>query len=75
MIEYKKITYNILATKLYKLMHGFDIKIVIKIILGKILKFAILLILYINSKSWYDCLIKLGIINEKQLMIDMINLY
>lgn len=45
--------------------HGFDIRVVIKAILGKILRSAILLILYTNSKFLYYCLVKLGIIQEK----------
>lgn len=45
--------------------YGFDIRIIIKIILEKMLKSAILLILYINLKSLYNCLIKLNAIQEK----------
>lgn len=42
--------------------YEFNIGVVIKTTLIKILGFPILLILYINSKSLSDCLVKLGII-------------
>lgn len=44
---------------------GFDIRVVIKIFLEKMLRFAILLILYIKSKSLYNYLVKLSITQEK----------
>lgn len=53
----------------------FNIGIVIKGTLRKILRFAISLILYTNLKSLYNCLIKLRTIQEKQLIIDVISLY
>lgn len=40
----------------------FDIEIVIKTILGKILRFVISLILFINSKLLYNYLVKLSVI-------------
>lgn len=55
--------------------YGFDIKSVIKTNLEKILKFAILLIYYINPKSLYDCLVKLRTILKKQFIVNIINLY
>lgn len=39
--------------------YKFDIEIVIKVTLKKMLEFAILLILYINSKFLYNYLVKL----------------
>lgn len=47
------------------MVYGFNIRIVIKAILIKILRFTLLLILYIDSKSLYNCLVKLSIIKEK----------
>ena len=41
--------------------HRFDIRVVIKAILGKILGATISINLFIDSKSLYDCLVKLGI--------------
>lgn len=54
--------------------YEFDIKAVIKAMPEKILKSAILLIFCINSKFLYNCLIKLAIIQEKQLIINMMSL-
>lgn len=67
--------YNVLAAELYGINYEFNIGAVIKVILGKILKTIDLLILCPNSKSLYDYLVKLDIIPEKQLMIDLISLW
>lgn len=75
MIKCKKITQSILATELYGMAYRFDIRTVIKAILKKILESVILLILYIYSKFLDDCLIKLGTIQEKRLIVDIISLY
>ena len=56
------------------MVYGFDIKVVIKATLRKILTSTISLILCINSKLLYDCLVKLGTTQEKQLMVDVISL-
>lgn len=53
--------------------YRFDIKVVIKAMLGKILGFAILLILCTNLKSLYNCLVKLSTTQEKLLIIDIIS--
>lgn len=44
------------------MIYEFNIKVVIKIILGKILKSVIQQILYTNLKFLYDYLVKLGTI-------------
>ena len=53
---------------------GFDIGAIIKATPGKILRSAILLILWIELKSLYNYFIKLDTIQEKQLMIDVMSL-
>lgn len=54
--------------------YGFNTGIVIKVMLKKIFRFAVLLILRINLKSFYNCLARLGNIQEKQLIVDVMNL-
>jgi hypothetical protein len=52
--------------------HGFDIRASVKAILDKVLRIDLLLVLCTNSKSLYKCLVKLGITQEKRLIIDII---
>ncbi len=54
--------------------HGFDIGAVIKATLGKVLQAKISLVLYTDSKSLYNCLVKLGTTHKKHLMIDVMSL-
>ena len=51
--------------------HGFDIGATIKSTIDKILQVNLPLILYTDSKSLYDCLVRLGTTQEKRLMIDV----
>ena len=55
--------------------HGFDIRVVIKATLEKILGSAVPLILCTDSEFLYDCLVKLGTIQEKRLMVDVMSLH
>jgi hypothetical protein len=60
--------------------HGFNILVSLKSIIEKILGSifnlsTLLLIIYTNSKSVYNYLIKLGIIQEKKLIVDLMCLY
>ena len=54
--------------------HAFDIEAVIKATIEKILGTHIPFILCADSKSLYDCLVRLETINEKKFMIDIMNL-
>ena len=54
--------------------HGFDLGAVIKKTLSKLLQKDISLVLCTDSKSLYDCLVRLEITQEKRLMIDVMSL-
>ena len=51
--------------------HEFDVEIVFKAIFDKILDISISMIVCIDFKSLYDCLMKLRSIQKKRLMIDL----
>jgi hypothetical protein len=61
----------VLASELYSIAHGFDISVAIKSTVNKILQIDLLLVLCTDSKSLYDCLVRLGTTQEKRLMIDV----
>ena len=67
----KRVTRSVLASKLYRIAHGFNIRASIKSIIDKVLRIDLPLILCTDSKSLYECLVKLGITQEKRLMIDI----
>jgi hypothetical protein len=51
--------------------YGFDIGALVKLIIDKVLRIDLLLVLCTDFKSLYKCLVKLGITQEKRLMIDV----
>ena len=71
----KRVTRSVLASKLYAIAYGFDIRTLAKSTIDKVLGIDLLLVLYTDSKSLYDCLVKLGITQEKRLIIDIMCLY
>jgi len=70
-IKCKRITRSVLASELYALTHGFDIATAVKSTIEKILHKPVPLTLCTDSKSLYECLVKLGTTREKRLMIDL----
>jgi hypothetical protein len=75
----KRVTRSVLASELYVISHGFDISASLKSIIENILGFilnlsTLLLIICTDSKLVYDCFVKLGTIQEKRLIIDLIYL-
>jgi hypothetical protein len=70
-IKCKRITRSVLTIELYAMINDFDIEAVIKSIIERMLHIALSLILLIDSKSLFDCLIKLETTSEKRLMIDL----
>jgi len=67
----KRVTRSVLASELYGMAHGFDISVAIKSTIEKMLQIDLLLILCTDSKSLYDCLVRLGTTQEKRLMINV----
>jgi len=57
---------------LLRIVHGFNIAHLIKIILDLIFNKDILLVICTDSKSLYNCLVKLRITYKKRLIIDVI---
>ena len=64
-------TRSVLASELYEMTHEFDVEVVFKATFDKILDISISMIVGIDFKSLYDCLIKLRSIQKKRLMINL----
>jgi hypothetical protein len=73
-IKCKRVTRSVLAVELFAMVHDFDVDSVLKVILTKMIDTLISLILVTDSKSIYDCLIRLKTTVEKRLMIDVMTL-
>jgi hypothetical protein len=70
-IKCKRVIRNVLAAKLYAMINDFDVEAVIKSIIERMLHIFLSLIILTNSKSLFDCLVKLETTSEKRLMIDL----
>jgi hypothetical protein len=73
-IKCKRVTRSVLTIELFAMIHDFDVDFVLKVILTKMIDILISLILIIDSKFIYDCLIRLEITVEKRLMINVMTL-
>ncbi len=73
-IKCKRVTRSVLAAELYALAHDFDLDAALKATLSAILDRLVSLILCTDSKSLYDCLIKLETTQKKRLMINVMSL-
>ena len=49
-----------LALELYGMIYGFNIGVSIKVIIEKMLGISLSIVIYIDLRSLYDCLVKLG---------------
>jgi hypothetical protein len=67
----KRVTRSVLASELYAMAHGFDISAAVKSTIDRTLEINLPLVLCTDSRSLYDCLVKLGTTQEKRLMIDV----
>src|SRR6266516_5474470 len=66
-IKCKRVTRSVLASELYAMVHGFDMGIALKTTIERSLKApSIPIIICTDSRSLYDCLVKLGTTNETQ---------
>ena len=67
-----------LASKIYSIVNSFNISITIittlRIITERLSIASIPLVIYTNSYSLYECLVKLRTTKEKRLMIDIMAL-
>jgi hypothetical protein len=70
-IKCQRVTRSVLASELIAAVHGFDMGAAIKGAISAILNREVPLVLCTDSKSLYDCLVKLGTTTEKRLMIDI----
>lgn len=77
-VKCKRVTRSVLASEIYGMVSGFDIGLSIWSTLRQITNrlglAAIPLVLCTDSRSLYDCLIRLGTTDEKRLMIDVMAL-
>jgi hypothetical protein len=73
-IKCKRVTRSVLASELYGMAHGFDIASAIKSTIEGMLQINLPLVICTDSRSLYDCLVKLGTTQEKRLMVDILSL-
>ena len=73
-VKCKRVTRSVLASELYAMAFGFDVGAAIKATLQGIFQLEIPLVLCTDSRSLYNCLVKLGTTHEKRLMIDLMHL-
>src|SRR6266536_2532814 len=74
----KRVTRSVLASEIYGIVGGVDMAIVINTTIKMITKqlgfLYTLIIVYTDSYSLYECLVKLSTTKEKRLMIDIMAL-
>ena len=74
-VKSKRVTRSVLASEVYSMSAGIDIIYAIGSTLNIVIKQldlpTILIVVYTDSYSLYECLVKLGTIKEKRLMIDI----
>jgi hypothetical protein len=75
LVKYKQITRSVLASEIYTIAHGVDIAVAIGGTIDMIIERLNLpkapIVVCTDSRSLYDCLVKLGTTKEKRLIIDI----
>lgn len=67
----RRVTRSVLASELYAMSNGYDMAASIKTTMELILDIKLPLTVCTDSKSLYDCIVKLGTTQEKRLMVDL----
>jgi hypothetical protein len=67
----RRVTRSVLASELYAMSNSVDMAASIKATIELILNLTLPLTTCTDSKSLYDCLVKLGTTQEKRLMVDL----
>ncbi|CAE7021550.1 Polyprotein [Pyrenophora teres f. teres] len=74
----KRVTRSVLASEIYAMAHGVDIALAIgttiDMIMDRLSLPKVPIVACTDSRSLYDCLVKLGTTKEKRLMIDIMAL-
>ncbi|KAI1002480.1 hypothetical protein K3495_g5719 [Podosphaera aphanis] len=83
-VKCRRITRSVLASELYAMTLGFDVSATIKSTLDQVFSGScqrididildIPLVICVDSRSLYDCLVTLGTTSEKRLMIDIMSI-
>jgi hypothetical protein len=76
-VKCHRVTRSVLAAELYALSAGFDASATLKSTIDQIIPacpqgIGIPLTLCVDSRSLYDCLVRLGTTHEKRLMVDIL---
>lgn len=70
-LKFERVTRSVLASELFAMVHGFDIACTIRLTLNKMPNRVIALHVYTDSRSLYECLIRINQTTEKRLLIDL----
>jgi hypothetical protein len=73
-VKCKRVTQSVLAAELYALVYDFDLNAAFTATMSAILDRFVSFVFCTDSKSLYDCLIKLDTTQKKRLMINVMSL-